>query len=199
MLRSAIPQPADVVVLMAQERSWYEVVQECQARVTRVRAVLTTGGGLTPELQADLDAIILAMRNWIIGRVRRYILTEDEFGDVLLAVIEQLHRDLRSPGFGSMERNFGAYINSTVNRILFERRKAEQNNPLSFLSLDVPTGEDGLPLHLMIEDKTLEQRVDTHQEEQIRARLYAAIAALPAIEREAARVCASGGGVPAIR
>lgn len=169
---------------MAQERSWYEVVQECQVRVTRVREVLTTGGGLTPELQADLDAIIRAMRNWLIGRARQCRLTKDEFGDVLLAVIEQLHRDLRSPGFGSMERKFGAYIASTVNRILFERRKTEQNNPLSSLSLDSPAGEDGLPLHLMIEDKTLEQLVDTYQDEQIRARLYAAIAALPAIERE---------------
>ena len=57
---------------MAQERSWYEVVQECQARVVRIRAVLTTGGALTPELQSDLDAVILAMRNWLIGRVRQY-------------------------------------------------------------------------------------------------------------------------------
>jgi RNA polymerase sigma factor (sigma-70 family) len=169
---------------MAQERSWYEVVQECQARVVRIRAVLTTGGTLTPELQSDLDAVILAMRNWLIGRVRQYGLTEDAFGDVLLAVIEQLHRDLRSPGFGSMERKFGAYITSTVNRILFERRKTDQTNPLSFLSLDAPTGDDGLPLHRMIEDKTLEQHADTYQEEQIRARLAAAIARLPVIERQ---------------
>ncbi|MGQ9549253.1 MAG: RNA polymerase sigma factor [Roseiflexus sp.] len=169
---------------MAQEHSWYEVVQECQTRIVRIRAVLTTGSILTPELQADLDAVILTMRNWIIGRIRRYRLNEDEFGDVLLAVIEQLHRDLRSPGFSSMERKFGAYIATTVNRILFERRKAEQTNPLSFLSLDAPTGDDGLPLYSMIEDKTPEQRADTYQEEQIHARLSAAIAALPAIERE---------------
>jgi len=169
---------------MAQERSWYEVVQECQERVARIRAVLTTGGTLTPELQSDLDAVILAMRNWLIGRVRQYGLTEDAFGDVLLAVIEQLHRDLRSPGFGSMERKFGAYITSTVNRILFERRKTDQTNPLSFLSLDAPTGDDGLPLHRMIEDKTLEQHADAYQEEQIRARLDAAIARLPVIERQ---------------
>ena len=169
---------------MTQERSWYEVVQECQARVVRIRAVLTTGGTLTPELQSDLDAVILAMRNWLIGRVRQYGLTEDAFGDVLLAVIEQLHRDLRSPGFGSMERRFGAYITSTVNRILFERRKTDQTNPLSFLSLDAPTGDDGPPLHRMIEDKTLEQHADTYQEEQIRARLAAAIARLPVIERQ---------------
>jgi RNA polymerase sigma factor (sigma-70 family) len=169
---------------MAQERSWYEVVQECQARVVRIRAVLTTGGTLTPELQSDLDAVILAMRNWLIGRVRQYGLTEDAFGDVLLAVIEQLHRDLRSPGFGSMERKFGAYITSTVNRILFERRKTDQTNPLSFLSLDAPTGDDGPPLHHMIEDKTLEQHADAYQEEQVRARLDAAIARLPVIERQ---------------
>jgi len=168
---------------MAQERSWYEVVQECQARVVRIRAVLTTGGALTPELQSDLDAVILAMRNWLIGRVRQYGLTEDAFGDVLLAVIEQLHRDLRSPGFGSMERKFGAYITSTVNRILFERRKTDQTNPLSFLSLDAPTGDDGPPLHHMIEDKTLEQHADAYQEEQVRARLDTAIARLPVIER----------------
>jgi len=83
-----------------------------------------------------------------------------------------------------MERKFGAYITSTVNRILFERRKTDQTNPLSFLSLDAPTGDDGLPLHRMIEDKTLEQHADAYQEEQIRARLDAAIARLPVIERQ---------------
>jgi len=168
---------------MAQERSWYEVVQECQARVVRIRAVLTTGGTLTPELQSDLDAVILAMRNWLIGRIRQYGLTEDAFGDVLLAVIEQLHRDLRSPGFGSMERKFGAYISTTVNRILYERKHRQQHTLSSIESLDAPVGDDGPPLHEVIEDTTLERLAEEYHEKQLHQQLHAAIATLPVIER----------------
>ena len=168
---------------MAQERSWYEVVQECQARVVRIRAVLTTGGVLTPELQADLDAVILAMRNWIIGRVRQFRLDDDEFGDVLLAVIEQLHRDLRSPGFSSMERKFGAYISTTVNRLLYERKRRQQRALSSIESLDAPIGDDGPPLHEVIEDTTPERLAEEYHEKQLHQQLHAAIVALPVIER----------------
>ncbi|GIW03115.1 RNA polymerase sigma factor [Roseiflexus sp.] len=168
---------------MEQKRSWHEVVQECQDRVARLRAVLTTGGMLTPELWADLDAVILAARNWIYGRARRAELDEDACSDVLLAFIQQLHRDLRSPGFSSMERKFGAYVSTTVNRILYERKNRQQNI-LSFIeSLDAPFGDDGPPLHEVIEDPTPARLAEEHDEEQVRKRLYEAIAALPEIER----------------
>ncbi|MGB9754049.1 MAG: sigma-70 family RNA polymerase sigma factor [Roseiflexus castenholzii] len=168
---------------MEQKRSWYEVVQECQERVARIRAVLTTGGVVTPEHKADLDAVILAVRNWIYGRVRQLGLDEDACADVLLAFIEQLHRDLRSPGFSSMARKFGAYVSSTVNRILYERKNRQQNI-LSFTeSLDAPMGDDGLPLHEIIEDPTPARLAEEHDEEQVRKRLDEAIVALPEIER----------------
>jgi RNA polymerase sigma factor for flagellar operon FliA len=168
---------------MTQERSWYEVVQECQQRVARIRVVLTTGGMLTPELWADLDAVILAARNWIYGRARRAGLDEDACSDVLLAFIQQLHRDLRSPGFSSMERRFGAYISTTVNRILQERKNNQQNILSSTVSLDAPVDDDGPPLHEVIEDPAPERLAEEHDDEQVRKRLHEAIAALPAIER----------------
>ncbi|MCS6841483.1 MAG: sigma-70 family RNA polymerase sigma factor [Roseiflexus sp.] len=168
---------------MAQQRSWHEVVQECQRRVTRIRAVLTTGGALTPELWADLDAVILAVRNWIYGRARKLGLDEDACSDLLRAVIEQLHKDLRSPGFSSMERKFGAYISTTVNRILYERKNNRQNILSSTVSLDAPVGDDGPPLHEVIEDPTLERLVEAYCDEDERRRLYEAIAALPTTER----------------
>ncbi len=168
---------------MTQERSWYEVVQECQQRVARIRAVLTTGGVWTPALQTDLDDVILAARNWVYGRARRAGLDEDACADVLLAFIEQLHRDLRSPGFSSMERRFGAYISTTVNRILFERNKDQQNVLSSTVSLDAPVGDDGSPLHEVIEDTTPERLVEAYRDEDEHRRLHEAIAALPTIER----------------
>lgn len=168
---------------MAQERSWYEVVQECQERVVRIRAVLTTGGEWTPALQKDLDNVILAARNWIYGRARKSGLDEDACADVLLAFIEQLQRDLRSPGFRSMERKLGSYISTTVNRILYERKNNQQNILSSLESLDAPMGDDGLPLHEVIEDPTLARLAEEHDEEQVRKRLYEAIEALPEIER----------------
>lgn len=168
---------------MTQQRSWYEVVQECQARVARLRAVLTTGGALTPELQADLDAVILAMRNWIYGRARRLGLDEDVRSEVLLAVIEQLHKDLRSPGFSSMERRFGAYISTTVDRILYEIKNNQQNILSSAMSLDAPIGDDGPPLHKGIEDPALERLVEAYHDEDERRRLHEAIATLPTIDR----------------
>lgn len=168
---------------MTQQRSWYEVVLECQERVARIRAVLTTGGALTPDLQADLDAVILAMRNWIFGRARILGLDEDARSDVLLAAINQLHKDLRSPGFSSMERRFGAYISTTVNRILQERNNTQQNILSPTVSLDAPIGDDGPPLHEVVEDPTSERLVEAHRSEDERRRLYEAIAALPTTER----------------
>lgn len=168
---------------MTHQRSWHEVVQECQERVARIRAVLTMGGAWTPELWADLDAVILAMRNWISGRARLLRLDEDARSEVLLAAIEQLHKDLRSPGFSSMERRFGAYISTTVNRILFERKKDQQNILSSTVSLDAPVGDDGSPLHEVIEDTTPERLVEAYRDEDERRRLHEAIAALPTIER----------------
>ncbi len=164
-------------------QTWYEVVQECQERVARIRAALTTGGAVTPALQADCDAVILAVRNWIYGRVRRLGLDEDACSDVLLLTIQQFYRDVRSPGFVSMERRFGAYISTTVNRILRERNNRTQNT-LSFTeSLDAPIGDDGSPLHEMIEDSTMERLVEAYRDEEERRRLHAAIAVLPAHER----------------
>ncbi|MFQ3631786.1 RNA polymerase sigma factor [Roseiflexus sp.] len=164
-------------------QTWYEAVQECQERVARIRSALTTGGALTPALQADCDAVILAVRNWIYGRARRSGLDEDACSDVLLMTIQQFHRDVRSPGFVSMERRFGAYISTTVNRILHERKHRNQN-VLSFAeSLDAPIGDDGSPLHEIIEDPTMERLVEAYRDEEERRRLHAAIAALPAHER----------------
>lgn len=168
---------------MTQQRSWYEVVQECQARVARLRAALTTGGALTPELRADLDAVILAMRNWIYGRARRLGLDEDARSEVLLAVIEQLHKDLRSPGFSSMERRFGSYVSTTVNRILQERKNAQQTFLSSPESLDAPVGDDGPLLYEVTGDPALERLVEAYRDEDERRRLDEAIAALPANER----------------
>ncbi len=164
-------------------QTWYEVVQECQERVARIRATLTTGGALTPALQADYDAVILAVRNWIYGRARKLGLDEDACSDVLLMTIQQFHRDVRSPGFVSMERRFGAYISTTVNRILHERKSSTQNVLSSAESLDAPIGDDGSPLHEIIEDSTMERLVEAYRDEEERRRLYAAIAALPANER----------------
>src|SRR6266545_8380235 len=132
---------------MTQQRSWFEVVADCQEAVRRIRAVLTTGGAATPDVQADLDFVILTIRNWLYGRARKLaFLGEDVVEEALFEMIVQLHRDLRSPGFGSMERRFGAYISTTANRILFElRRKYRQAHVLSESeSLDVIVGEDGL-------------------------------------------------------
>lgn len=44
-------------------------------------------------------------------------------------------------------------------------------------------GDDGLPLHEVIEDPTPARLAEEHDEEQVRKRLHAAIAALPEIER----------------
>ncbi len=56
---------------MTQQRSWFEVVADCQEAVRRIRAVLTTGGAATPDVQADLDFVILTIRNWLYGRARK--------------------------------------------------------------------------------------------------------------------------------
>lgn len=167
---------------MKQERSWYEVVLECQERIVRIRAVLTTGGVLTQALQDDLNAVILAVRKWIYGRARRFGLDEDGCSDVLLEFIRQLHRNVCSPGFTSMERAFGAYVSTTVNRILFERKNKQQNSLSSVESLDAPVTDDGLLLHEIIEDPTMERLVEAHHDEQIRKQLHEAIATLPSIE-----------------
>lgn len=78
---------------MGQSRTWYDVVAECQPKVQRLRATLTTGGTLSPDLQVELDSIILAMRNYLVHRAnRRRGYGDDVVDEALLAIIEQLHR-----------------------------------------------------------------------------------------------------------
>lgn len=172
---------------MEQSRTWYEVVADCQTKVQRLRAVLTTGGSLSPELQADLDSVILAMRNSLWHRAR--LLSdygEDAVEEALFEIINQLDRDLKSPGYGSMERSFGKYISTLTNRVVFQlRRKYHQSAALSrSVSLDDEVGEDGLPRHELIEDTSLEHLAETFTEEQRRQRVHEAITRLPPLDRE---------------
>lgn len=172
---------------MGQRRTWYDVVAACQLKVQRLRATLTAGGVLTPDLQADLDDIILAMRNYLLGRanlLRRY--GDDAIDEALLAIIEQLHHDLHSPGYRSMEQKFGSYISSVTNRVVFElKRKYGQPDALSTsVTLDAPVGEDGLARHELIEDTTPERVAEEFAEEQLRDRVKDAIARLPVRDRE---------------
>lgn len=171
---------------MGTERSWYEVVAECQSAVQRIRAVLTQGEEITPEVQADLDYVALAMRNYLLGRARRFAdLGEDAVDDAFLTMFNQLHRDLRSPTFSSMERRFGSYISSNANRILFERRNLSKSRSLSIHeSLDAPLGEDGYARHEVIEDPSMEQLAENYREEHLRARLATAINRLPAVDKQ---------------
>ncbi|WP_245863082.1 RNA polymerase sigma factor [Candidatus Viridilinea mediisalina] len=172
---------------MQHERQWHDVVVECQERVQRIRAILTSGGTLTPEIRADLEAVILAMRNWILGRAKRFPeLDEDAVSEIQLKTIQRLDRDLRSPGFGSMERQFGAYTSTTVNRIIFEflRNMREQRVLSASESLDAQVGEEGLVRHELIEDITPERLAEAYREEQLHTRLQQAIAQLPPHDRE---------------
>lgn len=172
---------------MDQSRTWYEVVADCQIKVQRLRAVLTTGAALSSELQADLDSIILAMRNYLLHRARLLENSgEDAVEEALFAIISQLHRDLKSPGYGSMERSFGKYISTLTNRVVFQfRRKRGQPDALSrSVSLDETVGEDGLPRYELIEDTGLEQLAETFNDEQRRQRMHEAISRLSPIDRE---------------
>lgn len=172
---------------MKHERQWHDVVVECQERVQRIRAILTSGGTITPEIQADLDAVILVMHNWILGRAKQFPeLDEDGFSEVLLKTIQQLNRDLLSPSFGSMERKFGSYISTTVNRVIFElcRNLRDWRTLYTSESLDAQVGEDGLVRHELIEDVTPERLAEEYREEQLRARLHEAIAQLQPHDRE---------------
>ncbi|MFO7166887.1 MAG: sigma-70 family RNA polymerase sigma factor [Chloroflexota bacterium] len=180
---------------MGQSRTWLDVVAECQPKIQRLRATLTAGGTLTPELQADLDSVILAMRNYLLGRANRLrIYGDDAVDEALLAIIEQLHRDLHSPGFRSMEQKFGSYISSVTNRVVFElQRKYGRMAALSAsVSLDAPAGEDGRPRHEQIEDVTPARLAEEFAEEQLRARLHKAIARLPVRDQDVIRMRLEG-------
>lgn len=172
---------------MKQERSWHEVVADCQERVTRIRAALINDGVMTPEIMADRDAVILTMRNWILGQARKLAGFDDDMvGEALLKTIVQFNRDLHSPGYTSMERKFGAYIKTTVNRVLFEIRGNVQEHSALYKSesLNATIGEDGLERSELIEDTAPEALAEEYREEQLRTRLYAAIAQLPHFDRE---------------
>ncbi|WP_097654740.1 sigma-70 family RNA polymerase sigma factor [Candidatus Chloroploca asiatica] len=184
---------------MKLQHSWYDVVVACQERVQRIRASLTSGGTLTLELQADREAVILAIRNWVLGRAKHFPeLDEDGVSEVLLKTIQQLDRDLRSPGFGSMESMFGSYVKTTVHRILFEilGKNKEQRTLSASERLDAQVGKGGLARHEVIEDVTPERLADEYREEQLHARLHAAIAQLPPHDREVINLRLQG--VPSI-
>lgn len=171
---------------MSSSQSWHEVVVECQTRVVRLRAVMTVGGALSPELQRDWGFVVEATAGWVYKRAKQE-LSDDPDGaqDVLVEVIAQLNHDLHSPGYRSMEAKFGSYISTTTNRILFNlKRNAAEQTSLSYSeSLDQPIGENGLERHELVADNDWEQLVEQYQEERLRARLHAAIERLPAIEQ----------------
>lgn len=170
---------------MGTDQSWYEVVAECQSAVQRLRAVLTCGGEVTPELQVDLDFVTIAMRNYLYGRAHKLASQgEDAVEDAFLAMLVQFHRDLRSPTFSSMERKFGSYVSTNAKRMLFERLNSVQKQPLSIHeSLDALVGKEGFNRYEVIEDPSMEQLVEDYHEEQLRARLAAAIKTLPVLDQ----------------
>jgi len=163
--------------------SYFQMVQDCEAAISRIRAAIRAGTPQTEQVGAEFGFILAACEPKLIGFARRVAgLGALAFEEALEAMQDRLLDDIWSLGYASLETQFGAYLNSMPLRVIWQtmRKYGGTNASLRVERLDAPLGDTGLPLHESVADPAAAAAFDAISDQDA---LAAAIAALPPDER----------------
>jgi len=159
------------------------MIQRCEAAIARIRAARRAGNTNSDAVGQDWIHIRQAVR----PRLARYAmavrnLAPEAADEALEAMLERLLYDVLSPGYVSLETQFGAYLNSMPKRVVFKMRRKYIHDNASFMMerLDADSDEDGQSMHETLADPRAEQPFAAIGE---REALSAVIARLPDADR----------------
>jgi RNA polymerase sigma factor (sigma-70 family) len=163
--------------------SYFQMVQDCEAAISRIRAAIRAGALQTEQVGAEFGFILAACAPKLIGFARRVAgLGALAFEEALEAMQDRLLDDIWSLGYVSLETQFGAYLNSMPLRVIWQimRKYGGTTASLRVARLDAPLGGEGLPLHASVADPAAAAAFDAIGDQDA---LAAAITALPPDER----------------
>ncbi|GAC1645728.1 MAG: hypothetical protein NVS4B8_17400 [Herpetosiphon sp.] len=172
--------------------SYYQLIEDCEAAIIRIRAALRQGEGHTDEVSRDWNKIVSAITPRLVKQARHLRavapLAEEE---VFEAMLDRLTDDILSLTYVSLETKFGAYMR-TMPILVLRRVRAKHIAPGTSSPverLDQPVGEDGMLHHESIGDPSAQHPFDAIGEQEA---LSEAIALLPAPERQVLRLRLAG-------
>lgn len=169
---------------MAELPRGFQLIQECEAAIVRIRAAIAAGAGNADTVGDDWDFIQRSVQPRFVSYARRLRwMGGHVFEEALLAMNERLFDNIWSTTFPSLETGFGSYLRHMPQRILQETARKYRPDGVSSLieHLDETVGEDGQSLHELVEDPRAEAEVNTLADRQD---VREAIAQLPALEQE---------------
>jgi RNA polymerase sigma factor (sigma-70 family) len=162
---------------------YFTMIQACEAAIVRIRAAIRSGNQTSDVVGEDF----MQIRQAVTPRLTRYAmsvrhLAPEAAEEALDAMFDRLLDDIWSLTYGSLETQFGAYLNSMPKRILYKIRRKYVRDDASLMMerLDAARYEDGTALHETVADPQAEQFFATIGE---RESLSAAIDQLPDAER----------------
>lgn len=173
---------------MEEQPRGFQLIQECEAAIVRIRTAIREGRGNTDDVGAEWEFIQRSVQPRFIAYARRLRwMGAQVFEEALLAMNDRLFDNIWSLTFPSLETGLGSYLHHMPWRVLQETARKYRPDGVSQLieHLDETIGEDGMQRHEMVEDPRAEAAIgglaDRHD-------LREAIDRLPALEQEVVRL-----------
>ena len=169
---------------MADQPRGFQLVEECEAAIGRIRAAIRAGAGGDEAVGDDWDFIRLAVRPRFVSYARRARwMGEHAFEEALLTMYDRLFDNIWSLTFPSLETGLGSYLRHMPWRVLQEMARKYCPGGVSELieHLDETVGEDGMRRHELVEDPRAGAAFDALPD---REDVREAVGRLPALERE---------------
>ena len=169
--------------MASQPSSFFDMVRECEAAITRIRARLRAGHVYSEAVGADWELIRVRATPCLIGWARRasWMAPEAE-EEALAAMVDRMFEDIWSLTFVSLETQFGAYLRSMPVRVLrnMYHRHVPPGSSGPVDRLDEAVGDDRVPRYAAVDDSNVP---DLQAQAVESATLDQAIRQLPSEER----------------
>lgn len=170
--------------------SYFQMIQDCEAAIVRVRAAIRAGATADEVVGADLHMILESVEDRLVRYAKQVaFLGPEAFEEALDALRDRLLDDIWSLGYTTMETQFGAYLKTRPLRVLQQiaRKYGRTSVSPSMERLDRPAGDEGQTLGDTLADPAagdpFDALADADEQHERTARLASAIDALPPDER----------------
>ena len=169
--------------MASQPSSFFDMVRECEAAITRIRARLRAGHVDSEAVGADWELIRVRATPCLIGWAHRarWMAPEAE-EEALAAMVDRMFEDIWCLTFVSLETQFGAYLRSMPVRVLrnMYHRHVPPGSSCPVDRLDEAVGDDRVPRYAAVDDSNVP---DLQAQAVESATLDQAIRQLPSEER----------------